>query len=78
MRNQEMRSMIKKAGLKIHHIAEVMKVHENTVFRLLRFTMSEKKKTELLAIINELKDRKGSVEQRIDEMLAKRDQASRQ
>jgi len=45
MRNQEVRSMIKKAGLKIHHIAEVIKVHENTVFRLLRFTMSEKEKT---------------------------------
>ena len=41
----------------VYAVAAVMGVHENTVFRRLRFELSEEEKAEFKKIINELSER---------------------
>ena len=55
MANKEIRNEIAGAGLKMWQIAQQLKVSESTFTRLMRVELSNEKKTEIRAIIEELK-----------------------
>ncbi len=52
--NTEIRAMLKEKQIPVYAVAAVMGVHENTVFRRLRFELSADEKAEFIRIINEL------------------------
>lgn len=52
--NLDIRAELKSKRIPVYAVADVMGVHENTVFRLLRHDLSEVKKQEIKRIINEL------------------------
>ena len=52
--NAEIRAMLKEKQIPVYAVAAVMGVHENTVFRRLRFELSADEKAEFIRIINEL------------------------
>ena len=52
--NAEIRAMLKNKQIPVYAVAAVMGVHENTVFRRLRFELTEAEKSEFIRIINEL------------------------
>ena len=52
--NSEIREMLKEKQIPVYAVAAVMGVHENTVFRRLRFELSADEKAEFIRIINEL------------------------
>ena len=52
--NVEIRKMLKEMQIPVYAVAAVMGVHENTVFRKLRFELSNDEKATFRRIINEL------------------------
>ena len=52
--NSYIRELMRKKGVPTYAVAEVMGVHENTVFRRLRFELSEEDKNKFIQIINEI------------------------
>ena len=52
--NADIREMLKEKQIPVYAVAAVMGVHENTVFRRLRFELPDNDKTEFIRIINEL------------------------
>lgn len=52
--NTEIRAMLKEKQIPVYAVAAVMGVHENTVFRKLRFELPEDEKATFRRIINEL------------------------
>ena len=56
--NPEIRNLMKEKKIPVYAVAAVMGVHENTVFRRLRFELSDEEKAEFKKIINELSERK--------------------
>lgn len=52
--NIEIRAMLKEKKIPVYAVADIMGVHENTVFRRLRFELSDDEKAEFISIINEL------------------------
>lgn len=52
--NVEIRAMLKEKQIPVYAVAAAMGVHENTVFRLLRFELPAEKKAELMRIIDAL------------------------
>lgn len=52
--NADIRAELKNKKVPVYAIADVMGVHENTVFRRLRYELSEQDKQTLRRIINEL------------------------
>ena len=52
--NAEIRAMLKEKQIPVYAVAAVMGIHENTVFRRLRFEMPADEKAEFIRIINEL------------------------
>lgn len=56
MANKGIRNEIAGAGLKMWQIAQRLGISESTFTRLMRTEMTDKKKAEIKAIIEELKD----------------------
>lgn len=54
--NADIRSMMKEKKVPVYAIGAVMGVHENTIFRRLRFELPEQDKQKFIRIINELSD----------------------
>lgn len=52
--NEDIRAMLKEKKIPVYAVADVMGVHENTVFRRLRFELPEQDKQTFRRIINEL------------------------
>lgn len=52
--NSEIRALLKEKQIPVYAVAAVMGVHENTVFRRLRFELSADEKADFRRIINEL------------------------
>ena len=52
--NADIREMLKEKQIPVYAVAAVMGVHENTVFRRLRFELPEDDKAIFRRIINEL------------------------
>ncbi len=52
--NADIREMLKEKQIPVYAVAAVMGVHENTVFRRLRFELSDDEKATFRRIINEL------------------------
>ncbi|MBR6393904.1 MAG: hypothetical protein IKS13_03715 [Ruminococcus sp.] len=52
--NTDIREMLREKQIPVYAVAAVMGVHENTVFRRLRFELPESDKTTFRRIINEL------------------------
>lgn len=52
--NADIRGMLKEKQIPVYAVAAVMGVHENTVFRRLRFELPDKEKAVFRRIINEL------------------------
>ncbi|MBR1431940.1 MULTISPECIES: hypothetical protein [Ruminococcus] len=52
--NTEIRAMLKEKQIPVYAVAAVMGVHENTVFRRLRFELPDDEKATFRRIINEL------------------------
>lgn len=52
--NSEIRTLMKEKRIPVYAVAAVMGVHENTVFRKLRFELPECDKETFRRIINEL------------------------
>lgn len=52
--NADIRAELKNKGVPVYAIADVMGVHENTVFRRLRHELAEQDKQTFRRIINEL------------------------
>lgn len=52
--NSEIRAMLKKKQIPVYAVAAVMGVHENTVFRRLRFELPDDEKATFCRIIDEL------------------------
>lgn len=53
--NKDLRKLMKNEHVPVYAIAAKMGVHENTVFRRLRFELTENEKAEFCRIIDELK-----------------------
>lgn len=52
--NEDIRAMLKEKKIPVYAVADVMGVHENTVFRRLRFELPEQDKQTFRRIIDEL------------------------
>lgn len=52
--NTDIREMLRKKQIPVYAVAAVMGVHENTVFRRLRYELPDKEKATFRRIINEL------------------------
>ena len=52
--NAEIRMMLKEKQIPVYAVAAVMGVHENTVFRMLRFELPGERKEDFYRIINVL------------------------
>lgn len=52
--NSDIRAMMREKKVPVYAIGAVMGVHENTVFRRLRFELPEQDKQSFIRIINEL------------------------
>jgi hypothetical protein len=55
MRNQDIRMEIKASRLFYHEVAEKLKMHESSLYRLLRSHLTTKQKQDILTAIQELK-----------------------
>ncbi len=55
MKNQDLRTEVKEAGLKLWQIAEKLGVNDGNFSRILRHELSAEKKAEIRVIIEELK-----------------------
>lgn len=55
--NADIRELMKEKQIPVYAVAAAMGVHENTVFRRLRFELSKAEKAELTNIINALAER---------------------
>ncbi len=55
MRNQDIRNEVTNAGLKLWQIAEKLGINDGNFSRMLRKELSDEKKAEIRAIIEELK-----------------------
>ena len=56
MKNQDIRNEVTNAGLKLWQIAEKLGINDGNFSRMLRNELSDEKKAEIRAIIEELKD----------------------
>jgi wyosine [tRNA(Phe)-imidazoG37] synthetase (radical SAM superfamily) len=56
--NSDIRSAIKESKIYTWQVAEELNVHENTLYRMLRRPLSDKKKEEILNIISKLSQQK--------------------
>lgn len=54
--NLDIRAELKEKQIPVYAVADVMGVHENTVFRRLRHELPEQDKREFIRIINELSE----------------------
>lgn len=54
-KNQDIKKLVKDAGLRLWHIADKLNISDVNFSRALRKEFSEAKKEQILAIINELK-----------------------
>lgn len=52
--NADIRAMMREKKVPVYAIGSVLGVHENTIFRRLRFELSGQEKQEFVRIINEL------------------------
>lgn len=52
--NAEIRAMFKEKQIPVYAVAAVLGVHENTIFRRLRFELSDDEKTDFRQLIDEL------------------------
>lgn len=52
--NNEIRDLLNEKHIPVYKVAAVMGVHENTVFRRLRYELTDDEKTVFIRIINEL------------------------
>lgn len=52
--NSEIRNLMKEKKIPVYAVAAVMGVHENTIFRRLRFELSSEEKAEFTRIIDEI------------------------
>ena len=52
--NSEIRNLMKEKKIPVYAVAAVMGVHENTIFRRLRFELSPEEKAEFTRIIDEI------------------------
>ena len=55
MKNQDIRNEVTNAGLKLWQIAEKLGINDGNFSRMLRKELSDEKKVEIRAIIEELK-----------------------
>ncbi|MBR3422814.1 MAG: hypothetical protein IKG98_12265 [Ruminococcus sp.] len=55
--NADIRSLMKEKQIPVYAVAHVMGVHENTVFRRLRFELTKAEKAEFTRVINALAER---------------------
>lgn len=55
MKNQDIRNEVKESGLKLWQIAEKLGINDGNFSRMLRKELSDEKKAEIRAIIEELK-----------------------
>lgn len=55
--NIEIREMLKEKHVPVYAVAAKMGVHENTIFRKLRFELSEAEKKTLRNIIDDISDK---------------------
>ncbi|MCK0473911.1 hypothetical protein [Halalkalibacter sp. APA_J-10(15)] len=56
-RNQDLRDQIKSSNLYLWQIAEQLNIHENTLYRLLRYELSNQQKTQISSAIKQLKSK---------------------
>jgi hypothetical protein len=68
MRNQEIRTLIKEAGINTIYVAEVLGIHEKSLFNKLKKRLSVREQDELKEIISRLANRTGTIEQAIDQL----------
>lgn len=52
--NADIRTELKAKGIPVYAVADVMGVHENTLFRRLRHELSEQEKQKFISIIDKL------------------------
>lgn len=52
--NEDIRTMLKEKKIPVYAVADVLGVHDNTLFRRLRFELSTQEKLKLINIIDEL------------------------
>lgn len=58
--NADIRLLMKEKKVPVYAVGAVMGVHENTVFRRLRFELSQQDKQKFVRIINELSEKNES------------------
>lgn len=56
MRNQDIRCLIKSAGVKMWQVAELYGISDGNFSRKLRYELSPNDKTKIIEIINQLKE----------------------
>lgn len=56
-RNTDIRIAIKQANLYLWEIAEEMSIHENTLYRMLRYNLSDVARERILCAIETLKNK---------------------
>lgn len=57
--NADIRAEMKAKNIPVYAVADIMGVHENTLFRRLRHELTEQEKQEFIRIIDELSDNAG-------------------
>lgn len=55
--NADIRALLKEKQIPVYAVAHVMGVHENTIFRRLRFELTKAEKAEFTRVINALAER---------------------
>lgn len=61
--NADIRAELKAKSVPVYAVADVMGVHENTLFRRLRHELSEQEKQKFISIIDELSQQNGITEE---------------
>jgi hypothetical protein len=57
--NQDIRAMIKKSNVHAYEVADLIGVHENTLFRMLRRQLTDEEKKRIFIAIETLEERNG-------------------
>ncbi len=60
MYNQEIRKAAKEKGVKLWEVAEALKIQESGLSRKLRHELPEEEKTKILALIDEIAERRNA------------------